>query len=364
MMKRPIAAAAAACKVWTRSTTSPSIFGRSIYESLRPEDGESIVGDTASALSELSHSYHFDRMLVNFEEKNDGSVLLTPSTSETEFRTTKEETTTTSTYRGIPLGRAKDCPTLTSLAFEDDRLNRRRRPFVGLAVVGMVVITQEKEDSPSLLITRRPSYMRSFPGAFVFPGGNVDADDESLKHALSREIFEETGLNVPEDSWKLECLWESLYPTQLPPPEEEDYEKKMKNDGAIKAHHLVCYFSSRLKIREQEKDKTKRRLNLCKEEVDGAVMMSRNNIRDLLQATAYIEADSNRSVPERMKDKRVALQTSSTSSTAPVNDILLSDLAGIYPRLDSINSRYCGMAQGSLFALQEFVKNENIAYIN
>ena len=363
MMKTPITAAAAACKVWTRSTLSPCVFGRSVYESLRSSDGERIIDDIASSVSQLPQSYHCDRMLVDFEEKKDGSVVLTPATNETGRRTVTTKRSDTAKYRGIPLGRAKDCPTLTPRAFEDDRFDRRRRPFVSLAVVGMVVITEEEEHASSLLITRRPSYMRSFPGAFVFPGGNVDADDESLEHALSREIFEETGLEVSEDSWKLECLWESIYPTHLPPIEEEETtiatngnEEKVQNDGAIKAHHLVCYFSGR--PQNQDKEETNERLNLCEEEVDGAVRMFSDNIRDLLQATAQIEADVDRSIPEIVKDQTIALQTSSTA-TASGNDILLSELAGIYPRLDKSNNRFCGTAQGSLFALEEFVRNES-----
>ncbi len=368
MMKTPITAAAAACKVWSRSTTSPCVFGRSVFESLRTKDGERTIDDITSSVSQLPQSYHCDRMLVDFEEKRDGSVVLTPPTNEAGMRVMKTERRDKRKYRGIPLGRARDCPTLTPRAFEDDRFDRRRRPFVSLAVVGMVVLTEEGKDASSLLITRRPSYMRSFPGAFVFPGGNVDADDESLEHALSREIFEETGLKVSEDSWKLECLWESIYPTRLPPIEEEETtiatdgnEEKVQNDGAIKAHHLVCYFSGR--PQNQDKEKTNSRLNLCEEEVEGAVRMSPDNIRDLLRATAQIESDVDHSIPEIVNYQTIALQTSSTA-TAWGNDILLSDLAGIYPRLDKTNNRFCGMAQGSLFALEEFVRNESTTQID
>ena len=366
MTKTPIAAAAAACKVWTRSAT-PCVFGRSVYELLRTNNGEHAAHHSPSTSSELSQTYHCDRMLVDFEENEDGSVVLTPST-----RKTKIETNDKPKNRRIPLGRARDCPTLTRRAFEDDKSDRRRRPFVSLAVVGMVVATEEKEgDSSSmigtgvssLLITRRPSYMRSFPGAFVFPGGNVDAEDESLEFALSREIFEETGLVVSEDSWKLECLWESIYPTHLPTLEDEKLsttadgnEDEPLPDGAIKAHHLVCYFSGRPQNQRKREQKSNTSLNLCREEVDGAVWMSRDNIRDLLEATSLIEADRDLGLPAIVKEQTIVLQTGS-STTNQSKDILLSDLVGIYPRLDVTYSRFCGMAQGSLFALEEFVRN-------
>ena len=157
-----------------RSST-PCVFGRSIYENLR------IGNSDQSIVSSNLPSYHCDRMLVDFVEKEDGSVILTPSTDEG-HKTISTSTNEIAKYRNIPFGRAIDCPTLTQQAIDDDKHDRRRRPFVSLAVVGMVVENDDSNDGTdnlSLLCTRRPSYMRSFPGAFVFPGGNVDADDES-----------------------------------------------------------------------------------------------------------------------------------------------------------------------------------------
>ncbi len=323
-----------------------------MYESLRNENRTS-----HSSCPQLSQTYHCDRMLIDFDEKEDGSVVLTPA----EGRKEHFQANTRSRYKGIPLGRARDCPTLTPRASEDDRLDRRRRPFVKLAVVGMVFVTEDddEENISSVLITRRPSYMRSFPGAFVFPGGNVDDEDESLEHALSREFFEETGLTISEDSWKLECLWESIYPTHLPDLPEQDTTVTTSDGngaisqlGAIKAHHMVCYFSGKLEKQNAENPS----LNLCLEEVDSAVWMSRDNIQDLLEATALIEGKADGGLPEILKDQTVVLQTNISNTTDSGNGIRLSDLAGIYPRLDKISKQSFGMAQGSLFALEELVR--------
>ena len=286
-------------------------------------------------------------------------------------------------HRGIPLGRAGDCPTLTPRASQDDAFDRRRRPFASLAVVGMVVVDGEatKRDPtyqphpsgdgsfppPSvLLVTRRPSYMRSFPGAFVFPGGNVDADDASLAHALSREIAEETGLNLPVDTWKLECLWESIYPTHLPPPlPVEGGSEEAK--GAIKAHHLVCYFSGNLPDQteqqqqyQQQRWKPKDSLNLCEEEVDGAVWLSHKNMRGILEATEQLstlkDEDSDDHERDPCDDQTVTLHSTRNIGSNQETQIHLSDLAGIYPRLDQTDGHFCGIAQGSLFALEEYMK--------
>jgi len=300
-------------------------------------------------------------MLVDFVEKEDGSVILTPSTDEG-HKTISTPTKEIAKYRNIPFGRAMDCPTLTQQAIDDDKHDRRRRPFVSLAVVGMVVENDDSNDGTdnlSLLCTRRPSYMRSFPGAFVFPGGNVDADDESLEHALTREIFEETGLHVAEDSWKLECLWESIFPTQLPTlVTPENMSANNNIDSGIKAHHLVCYFSGR----PDKKRKKDISLKLCEEEVDGAVWMSRDNIQDILTATKRITVPNHETIaPDiEMRGQQIALHASNSNTTIPNSSIPLSDLTGIYPRLNKNDGRFCGIAQGSLFALEEFIRNISV----
>ena len=283
-----------ACKVWIRSSSrsSPCVFGRSVCEALRNgEDhrtnsssnsrssgtergNKEPRNNTAQKGQEEKHQHrHYDRVLVDFEEKGDGRVVLSLSVGSKEVQKAKAAAktipTTTKTacirrYQRIPYGRSRDCPTLSPRALEDDRSGRRFHPFVRLAVVGMVALPgnhgsnndtdndSDNSDGVSLLVTKRPSYMRSFPNAFVFPGGNVDDTDASLCHALSREIREETGLVVPAESWQLECLWESVYPTHLAP-----LPASAKNNGretggereGILAHHLVCYFSGKPETR-------------------------------------------------------------------------------------------------------------------
>ena len=50
-----------------------------------------------------------------------------------------------------------------------------------------------------ILITRRNKKMKSFPGAWVLPGGHVEMKEE-LEEAGLRELFEETGLEIIHDN--------------------------------------------------------------------------------------------------------------------------------------------------------------------
>jgi 8-oxo-dGTP pyrophosphatase MutT (NUDIX family) len=229
------------------------------------------------------------------------------------------------------MGRAKECPTLskqtreaTLSAMEASPSQYIKKKFVGLAVVGMV------SWGGKLLITRRPPYMRSFPRSYVFPGGGVDPG-ESLVQAVAREIKEETGLVV--DRWKLECIWESVFPTVAKP------------GVPIKAHHLVCYFSGQL---DESFHESQQALRLCEEEVDGALWLSREDIKSILVTTSDSILNGKFAMAD---DRMVQLYTNDKEDESFVR---LSDCMGVYPR-ENETGEYCGMAQGSLFALEKLV---------
>jgi len=58
----------------------------------------------------------------------------------------------------------------------------------------------------SVLLTHRRQDLRTFPGAWVLPGGGVDTG-ESLVACAQRELEEETGLVVSPDDLEPLCLW-------------------------------------------------------------------------------------------------------------------------------------------------------------
>ncbi len=56
----------------------------------------------------------------------------------------------------------------------------------------LVAFTDRAE--PGIILTQRPQTMRKHPGQVAFPGGRMDAEDESLIAAALREAEEEIGL--------------------------------------------------------------------------------------------------------------------------------------------------------------------------
>ena len=61
-----------------------------------------------------------------------------------------------------------------------------------------------------LLLVRRPGGADFAPGAYVFPGGTVHADDrgaaDEIKAAAVRELFEEAGILLVPDATERECM--------------------------------------------------------------------------------------------------------------------------------------------------------------
>ena len=82
---------------------------------------------------------------------------------------------------------AMPCPATASLS---------QPPTPRLAAVALVVDSERR----CILLTRRPRAMRTFPGAWVLPGGSVDAADGSTAAAALRELAEETGLAPAVDA--------------------------------------------------------------------------------------------------------------------------------------------------------------------
>tara|TARA_B110001452_G_scaffold6869_1_gene6203 strand:- start:471 stop:1295 length:825 start_codon:yes stop_codon:yes gene_type:complete len=110
-------------------------------------------------------------------------------------------------------------------------------PSPRLAAVALVMDPVRR----CVLLTRRPTSMRTFPGAWVLPGGSVDAGDGSTLNAALRELAEETGLTpMPTADGEVRdatplCLWESCYPPSFA------LWRSCREAGGRCSHFLIAY---------------------------------------------------------------------------------------------------------------------------
>ena len=333
------------CKVWINNSV-PCLFGTSIFESLLAVSGGGSVRKPLMINNEEQQNY-FDVMSVHVVEHCCGSdssggttsVSLLPASNMAGDSDKLNHNNMHMSSVFVPMGRSKQCPTLQDVTRKATTAAKpfSKKQYVNLAVVGMVF----DATGENLLITRRPSYMRSFPNAYVFPGGSID-EGETLVEAVTREVYEETGLSIHD--WTLESLWESVYPTISEP------------GVPIQAHHLVCYFSGRLQVNSNEtlfdsNNDKQQLLKLCEEEVDGAVWLSRNDISSILKVTTQSKNND-----REEENRKVRLLTN--NDLTETSFVRLKDLMGIYPQTNEPGGYYYGMAQGSLFALEEFMINK------
>jgi 8-oxo-dGTP pyrophosphatase MutT (NUDIX family) len=90
--------------------------------------------------------------------------------------------------------------TLADRVSRHDRAHRRPadRPDLRAAAVAVVVL-DDPERGPGVLLTRRTSRLRDHPGQFALPGGSVDAGEDVVT-AARRELAEELGLSLSGDA--------------------------------------------------------------------------------------------------------------------------------------------------------------------
>lgn len=99
--------------------------------------------------------------------------------------------------------------------------------------VGVSLVVESLDEH--ILMTQRSDHMRTFPRAWVPPGGHIEYGETLIEGGL-RELEEETGLmlNMCNSHTRLLCLWESVYPVFL-------------GMGNPKSHHIVVYLHTKVK---------------------------------------------------------------------------------------------------------------------
>lgn len=234
----------------------------------------------------------------------------------------------------LPLGH-QESPTCRCPILADDLLDPRPPPHVRLGAVAVPI-----NPANEVLLTRRPRSMRTFPGAWVLPGGSVDATDESVAHAALRELAEETGIHA-----SIECcepataepfaLWESCFPVSF-----DEWAAQRRVGEKRPAHFLISFVVVRL---TDEQAATP--LNLQPAECDAAVWAPLGDVANALLASG----DAGASAPAAATYTSAPVQV----GTPPVTGVPLisaQQLAGVYP-----NAHGEGVGRGHLWALRRLV---------
>ena len=241
---------------------------------------------------------------IGFESGRVGFMERQSDSSGPEFRLWPAATAPTDATL-VPLGHQHpDCPAMVP------PLPQQRPPR--MAAVAIIVDPQDR-----VLLSRRPAHMRTFPGAWVLPGGGQDPDDASLMAAALREVEEEVGI-LPAYLTAVRplCLWESCYPTTA-----EAWAQTEK-----RSHHLLVYYVARLLTSEETAP-----VVLQAEECDNACWVP---LRDLAGPLGRSEATHVAAYPRA--------PGAPTGAAVPA-----ASLAGVYP-----NAMGEGVARGHCFAFR------------
>ncbi|XP_029416735.1 nucleoside diphosphate-linked moiety X motif 17 isoform X2 [Nannospalax galili] len=145
------------------------------------------------------------------------------------------------------------------------RIEMPRNRGVELCVA---VILQSSDQT--VLLTRRTRTLSISPNIWVPPGGHVEPDEELLDGGL-RELWEESGLQLPQNQFSSVPLglWESAYPPRL-------------SWGFPKYHHLILYV---LVISQESQQQLQARIQVNPNEVSAFMWLG----PDVAEAVAATE---------------------------------------------------------------------------
>ena len=104
-------------------------------------------------------------------------------------------------------------------------------------MIGAAIFQNIESKNPSLLLLKRTSHEDVFPNVWELPGGHVEVTDESVVHAVAREVLEETHLIVSNIVGEIE---------------ETTWESKDQSKSNIQLNHVVTVQEGDVKLNPEE----------------------------------------------------------------------------------------------------------------
>ena len=214
--------------------------------------------------------------------------------------------------------------------------------------------------------------MRSFPCAWVCPGGGLDPG-ETLKQCAVRETREETGVVIEEGDVELVACWESCYPTSA---------DMCTENGALQGHYLVLVMLAKVQgpkapevaLQYEEADMavwvpSDRLATLLQLDPDGPDLEAVQAVQTVKAVEAQEAAEAEDSECSKTKTDASPMTTSDTANASPPNvkttDDTHSDVAVIHKSVRLSPQRLCGIypnpvgegiTQAFLFCLEQLTE--------
>ncbi|XP_012904969.1 nucleoside diphosphate-linked moiety X motif 17 isoform X3 [Mustela putorius furo] len=233
----------------------------------------------------------------------------------------------------LPLQRPPFCP---FVALDQQQLRARgsELPTNRGVDLGVAVILQSSDQT--VLLTRRTSTLSLSPNLWVPPGGHVELDEELLDGGL-RELWEESGLQLPQDqfSWVPLGLWESAYPPRL-------------SWGLPKYHHIILYL---LVVSQESQQQLQARIQPNPNEVSAFMWLG----PDVAAAVATMEdgTETSRHLSQELPPSILIVELKEDGGARPLA-LPVSTLLRTTPTTDEGKER---VSSGTKFALRLWLQH-------
>lgn len=128
---------------------------------------------------------------------------------------------------------------------DHQRLRSRLRdlPSTKRWTIGTAIFREPESENPTILLLRRVGLETTFPNVWEIPSGQLEETDETIAHAVKREVQETTSLNVANIIGEIEPMtWESKSSSNI----QLNYIVTVQPGGSVKTNpeeHSDCVWA-------------------------------------------------------------------------------------------------------------------------